>query len=95
MRHGLLRSVAQLYAGEQTIDSISMAYRWIRSRARQSTAAVFAELLERIDKAMKGRDVRFEWVKGHAGHPENERCDRLAVAWYQNYQAGCAAKMSE
>jgi len=49
MRHGLLRSVTQLYAGEQTIDSISMAYRWIRSRARQSTAAVFAELLERID----------------------------------------------
>jgi ribonuclease HI len=25
-------------------------------------------------------DVRFEWVRGHAGHAENERCDRLAVA---------------
>lgn len=24
-------------------------------------------------------DVRFNWIKGHAGHPENERCDRLAV----------------
>ena len=24
--------------------------------------------------------VRFKWIKGHAGHPENERCDRLAVA---------------
>ena len=24
-------------------------------------------------------DVRFKWVKGHAGHPENERCDFLAV----------------
>jgi ribonuclease HI len=23
--------------------------------------------------------VKFVWVKGHAGHPENERCDRLAV----------------
>ena len=23
--------------------------------------------------------IRFQWVKGHAGHPENERCDRLAV----------------
>ena len=24
--------------------------------------------------------VRFVWIKGHAGHPQNERCDRLAVA---------------
>jgi len=24
--------------------------------------------------------VKFHWIKGHAGHPENERCDRLAVA---------------
>lgn len=26
--------------------------------------------------------LRFNWLKGHAGHPENERCDRLAVAAY-------------
>lgn len=26
--------------------------------------------------------IRLVWVKGHAGHPENERCDRLAVAAY-------------
>ena len=25
-------------------------------------------------------EIRFEWVKGHAGHPENERCDQLAVS---------------
>jgi len=25
-------------------------------------------------------DVTFQWVKGHAGHPFNERCDQLAVA---------------
>jgi len=25
-------------------------------------------------------DVKFRWVKGHAGHPQNERCDQLAVA---------------
>ena len=28
----------------------------------------------------KGKNVTFKWVKGHAGHPENERCDELAVA---------------
>ena len=38
------------------------------------------ELIQEIDRAMEGRRVTFEWVKGHAGHPENERCDQLAVA---------------
>ncbi|MBP5151614.1 MAG: ribonuclease HI [Lachnospiraceae bacterium] len=36
------------------------------------------ELWERLLKAMEPHRVTFEWVKGHAGHPENERCDRLA-----------------
>ena len=39
------------------------------------------ELLELIDK----HEVTIEWVKGHDGHPENERCDRLAVAESQKY----------
>ena len=30
----------------------------------------------------KTHQVTFHWLKGHAGHPENERCDRLAVAAY-------------
>lgn len=29
--------------------------------------------------------VTYNWVKGHAGHPENERCDTLAVNFYQQY----------
>jgi ribonuclease HI len=29
------------------------------------------------------KDVRFRWVAGHAGHPENERCDELAVNAYR------------
>jgi hypothetical protein len=48
MRHGLLRAVAQLYAGEQTIDSIAMAYRWIRVRAGKTTGEVYRELATRI-----------------------------------------------
>jgi len=48
MRHGLLRTVAQVYAGEQTIDSIAMAYRWIRVRARKTTGAAYRELATRI-----------------------------------------------
>lgn len=30
--------------------------------------------------------VTFNWIKGHAGHEENERCDRLAVAEYTKHQ---------
>ena len=36
------------------------------------------ELWERLLAAMEPHRVQFHWVKGHAGHPENERCDRLA-----------------
>ena len=38
------------------------------------------ELWERMLEAAKGHDLTFHWVKGHAGHPENERCDRLATS---------------
>lgn len=37
-----------------------------------------AELWQRLDEAQAGHQVTWEWVKGHAGHPENERADELA-----------------
>jgi ribonuclease HI len=36
------------------------------------------DLWQRLDKAVEKHDVKFHWVKGHAGHPENERADELA-----------------
>lgn len=36
------------------------------------------DLWQRLDAAILGHNVQWEWVKGHAGHPENERCDVLA-----------------
>jgi ribonuclease HI len=36
------------------------------------------ELWQALDAACQRHTVRWEWVKGHAGHPENERCDTLA-----------------
>ena len=38
------------------------------------------ELWKRLDAAQARHNVRWEWVKGHAGHPENERADELARA---------------
>ena len=38
------------------------------------------DLWRRLDDAVGRHDVTWEWVKGHAGHPENERADELARA---------------
>ena len=38
------------------------------------------ELWQRLDAAQARHDVTWQWVKGHAGHPENERADELARA---------------
>ncbi len=43
---------------------------------------LWGELLELVEK----HTVTFNWIKGHAGHPENERCDQLAVAESQKYK---------
>jgi ribonuclease HI len=36
------------------------------------------ELWQRLDAAVQKHEVQWHWVKGHAGHPENERADQLA-----------------
>lgn len=46
------------------------------------------EIMKAIDAAMQGRRVRFEWVKGHAGHPLNEAADVRANAAAQAWQQG-------
>jgi ribonuclease HI len=38
------------------------------------------DLWRRYLKAAQNQKVKLQWVKGHAGNPENERCDQLAVA---------------
>lgn len=40
------------------------------------------DLWARFDQASIGFDLQTHWVKGHAGHPQNERCDHLAVEAY-------------
>ena len=40
------------------------------------------DLWQRFVPLYRSHRVTFHWIKGHAGHPENERCDRLAVAAY-------------
>lgn len=44
-----------------------------------------SELWEELLNALSPHEYKFNWVKGHAGHPENERCDRLAVAQSEKF----------
>ncbi|MFN2307211.1 MAG: ribonuclease HI [Paracoccaceae bacterium] len=44
------------------------------------------ELWKRLDAATQRHDVTWEWVKGHAGHPENERADELARAGMEPFK---------
>ena len=37
------------------------------------------DLWQRLDELAAGHDVKWHWVRGHAGHPENERADALAI----------------
>ncbi|MGR3460601.1 MAG: ribonuclease HI [Roseovarius sp.] len=46
------------------------------------------ELWQRLDEAQKRHTVTWEWVKGHAGHPENERADELARAGMAPFKPG-------
>lgn len=50
---------------------------WIKSDKKP---ALNSDLWERLLNLLEIHEVRFTWIKGHAGHPENERCDRLAVS---------------
>lgn len=55
-------------------------------RKADKKPALNPDLWEKLLNLIKEHNVTIEWVKGHAGHPENERCDRLAVAYYQKLQ---------
>ncbi len=50
---------------------------WLRNRKEP---ALNPDLWETLLGLLSVHQVTFHWVKGHAGHPENERCDALAIA---------------
>lgn len=51
-----------------------------------------ADLWQRLDAARGRHDVSWHWVKGHAGHEENERADALAREGMAPYKSGKSAK---
>ncbi len=63
---------------------------WARSwqkngwRKADKKPALNPDLWEKLLELIDTHEVEICWVKGHAGHKENERCDELAVSYYKN-----------
>ena len=55
-------------------------------RKADKKPALNPDLWKKLLELINYHDVTIDWVKGHAGHPENERCDKLAVEYYKNLQ---------
>ena len=57
-------------------------------KKRDGKPVLNVDILSVIDRLMQGRNVRFEWIKGHAGHEMNEAADERARAAATSFQAG-------
>ena len=81
-------SVTLTTVSKYVADAISKgwAVSWQKNgwRKADKKPALNSDLWEKLLNLLKTHDVTINWVKGHAGHPENERCDALAVAYYKN-----------
>lgn len=73
------------------VDAVNLGWAegWKRNGWKKSNKepALNIDLWEKLLALINIHNVSFHWVKGHAGHPENERCDALAVAESKNYAA--------
>ncbi len=68
------------YIADSVLKGWAVSWRkngWIRSNKEP---ALNPDLWEELLRLLEIHNVQIVWVKGHSGHPENERCDRLAVA---------------
>lgn len=78
------RSEVTVYTDSQYVVN-AVEKKWLFGWEKKSfTGKKNADLWMRFLKIYRQHQVRFIWVKGHAGHRENERCDRLAVAAAQS-----------
>ena len=55
-------------------------------RKKDRTPALNADLWEKVLYLCSVHNVKFNWVRGHAGNSKNERCDRLAVAQAETFK---------
>ncbi|MBL1218591.1 MAG: ribonuclease HI [Planctomycetes bacterium] len=85
------RCVVELYADSQYV--LKGLEEWMDNwkthnwrRGKRGPKVKNIELWQQLDELRTQHELRFNWVRGHAGHPENERCDELAVQASEQYK---------
>ena len=72
------------------LDAITKGwvYNWKRNgwKKADKSPALNVDLWEKLLEQLARHEMTYCWVKGHAGHPENERCDQMAVAQSQKFR---------
>ena len=72
------------------IDAITKGwvYSWKAKgwRKADKSPALNVDLWEKLLPQLERHQMTYRWVKGHAGHPEKERCDQMAVAQCQRFR---------
>ena len=58
---------------------------WQRRERGKLKPVSNVELWQRLDELVADHNIKFTRVAGHSGHPENDRCDELAVEAYQQF----------
>ncbi len=56
---------------------------WRRKEGKAFKPVINQDLWQTLDQLLSKHEMHVTWVRGHDGHPENEECDRMAVAAYQ------------
>ncbi len=77
--------VVELYSDSKYLtDAFNQKWidNWVKNNWKRGKSGPVKniDLWERLLEAKKPHQVTFHWVKGHAGHPQNERCDQLATS---------------
>ena len=84
-------AIVDLYSDSQYV--VNGLREWIdgwkaRGWRRPGGAVKNLELWQELDRLRAFHRIRAHWIRGHNEHPENERCDRLAVAAIASFQRG-------
>lgn len=75
------------YVADAVTNGWAVGWRARGWRKSDKSPALNPDLWEQLLQLLERHKVTFVWVKGHAGHPYNERCDRLATGFADTFPA--------